>query len=301
MSTYIEMEKSKKKHFLKKLFIDPCPLLEYFVNDDDDDIIKALVGDEGIQELLDTHTVYPEYAASIAARMKIDYTPNYPEISLDETVDFLARPISPAVSEFLTKRKFPLELAPNYGISSWKWEEHTFESWKNYFPFNRDAMIVSSSILYKLGFPILLPELDFMTCPSYDRNGQLNNLVFRFVDDNISTLMAKWLFSHGRQATFGLHKIDPKKPVNIVEGLYDHIACDLMNEEQTVGLGSAFISDAHWIFLKGLDVRFLLDSDEVGQKYSKQLQADGHKVYFLNDEYKDPWEYYENGKSLKYR
>jgi hypothetical protein len=290
----------KTKSFVKKLFIDPCPLLEYFVNEDDDDIIKAIVGTDGIQEMLDVHTVFPEYAAHIAQRMKIPYTPHYPPISLEETMAFLSRPISERVTKFLTDRKFPLEVAPNYGISSWKWEPHQYTSWKNYFPFNRDAMLISSAILANLGFVVDLTQEEFMTCPSYDRQGNLNCLVFRFVDDHISSLMCKWLFSHGRQATFGLQKVDPSKPVYVVEGLYDHIACDLMEEGQSVGLGSAFASEAHFKFMEGLDIIFLLDSDETGLKYSQRLQREGYKVRFLNDEFKDPWEYFEAGRNLKF-
>lgn len=289
----------KSISFVKKLFIDPCPILEYFVSPDDNDIIKALVGPEGIQELLDVHTVNPEYALSIARRMSVEYTPTYPVISLEETKAILSRPLSETASAHLTQRKFPMELVPQYEVSCWKWEPHQFSTWARYFPFNREAMLVASVILAKLNFVVDLSQEEFIICPSYDRQGNLNNLVFRFISDNIVFYMSKWLFSHGRQATFGLHKVDPSQPVFIVEGFYDHVACDLMGI-QSVGLGSAFISYDHYRFLEGLDLIFLLDSDETGRRYSQRLAAEGNRVLFLSDEFKDPWEYYQNGKELKF-
>jgi DNA primase len=135
--------------------------------------------------------------------------------------------------------------------------------------------------------------------PSYDRQGNLNNLVFRYVDEHVSKFWAKWLFSHGRSATFGLHKIDPNKTVYVVEGFFDHVACDQLGM-QSVGLGSAFISDMHWKQLEGLKLVFILDSDEVGAEYSNRLKADGHRVWMLKDKFKDPYEYWINKKELEF-
>lgn len=288
----------QKKHFLKKLFIDPLPILDYFVPEGDDDIIKAILGEQGIQLALDVHTVNPAYAAHIAARMRVPYTPSYPETNPQETQHLLAQGVQhAAVQKFLIERGFFPSLWDKYQVASWTHCKHDYESWRGYFPFNLQAMISASFALHNLGFKAFIPVNSFMVCPSYDRLGNLNNLVFRFVDPHISQLMCKWLFSHGRQATFGLEKVDPSKPVYIVEGFYDYVAMAEMGY-QSVGLGSAFISDAHWGFLEGLDLRFLLDADETGRKYTERLREDGHRVCVLSDEYKDPWEYYQNGKDL---
>jgi DNA primase len=138
-----------------------------------------------------------------------------------------------------------------------------------------------------------------MTCVSRDRLGNVNNIVFRFTRENICQIRAKWLFSHGRQATFGLDKVDPTKPVHIVEGFYDWVAMVEMGYTNTVGLGSAFISEAHERFLEGLELVFVLDSDETGKKYSDRLRGEGRQVLYLNDECKDPYEYWIQKGTLR--
>jgi hypothetical protein len=40
----------QKKHFLKKLTVDPLPILDYFVPEGDDDIIKAILGEDGSRQ-----------------------------------------------------------------------------------------------------------------------------------------------------------------------------------------------------------------------------------------------------------
>jgi len=137
-----------------------------------------------------------------------------------------------------------------------------------------------------------------MVVPSFDRHYNLNNLVFRFTDEFLSTFCAKWLFSHGRQATFGLHKVDPSKPVYVVEGFFDHVGMEMMGIPNSVGLGSAFISYAHEKFLEGLDLVFVLDSDETGVKYSHRLRDEGRKVILLPDHHKDPYEFAVAGESI---
>lgn len=289
-----------KKHFLKKLIIDPCPIMEYFVPEGDEDIIKAILTEPGIRYSLDVHTVNPEYAASIANRMKVKYTPCHRPIVEAETRTLLERPVSATVGEYLASRKFTPELCAKYGVSSWKYEAHEYHSWAPYFPFNLPALLRASVALKVSGFECFLPAKEFMMVASYDRRGVFNNLVFRFIDEDIATWMAKWLFSHGRQATFGLESIDPTKPVILVEGFFDYVACREMGLN-AVGLGSAFISSYHWRFLEGLNVCFLLDSDETGSKYSLRLKDEGQKVLILKDTYKDPWEYYQNGQELSWR
>lgn len=290
----------QKKHFLKKLTVDPLPILDYFVPEGDDDIIKAILGEDGLKYSLDVHTVNPAYAAHIAARMRVPYTPSYPEINPQETQHLLAQGVQHgAVKQFLQDRGFLEGLWGKYQVASWSHTKHDYQSWAKYFPFNLEALVRASFALHNLGFRAFFPVNTFMVCPSYDRNGALNNLVFRFTDDRICQLMCKWLFSHGRQATFGLEKVDPSKPVYVVEGFFDYVAMTEMGI-QSVGLGSAFISEAHWGFLEGLDLRFLLDSDETGRKYSERLRGEGYRVCRLSDEFKDPWEYYQNGRVVAF-
>jgi DNA primase len=292
-----------RKHFLKKLILDPCPIMEYFVPEGEEEIVHVLLGERGIKWSLDVHTVNREYAQHIANRMRVSYTPAQADIDPSETEHLLSQPISENVAHFLSKRHFTPELCQQFKVTSWKYKQHHYHSWAHYFPFNYPALISASMALDKVGYMTFLPEREYMIVPSYDRQGKLNNLAFRFIDEDIVTWMAKWLFSHGRQATFGLEEVDPSKPVLLVEGFFDRVACKLLSggKLQAVGLGSAFISDYHWRFLKGLDCRFLLDSDETGRRYSKELKEEGHKVYMLSDEFKDPWEFYENGRDLKFR
>jgi hypothetical protein len=292
-----------KKKLRHKLCIDPLPFLEYFIPEDPAsiDLAKMLIGHGELKEALNHHTVNPDYARSIAN--KLGYPQYVPKHTVVDPVDvrrLLSQPMSEICKTYLLDRKFPIELIPTYEMSSWLYHEgNGYNSLSDYFPFCYEEMEYASFKLSKLGFIADLSKQDMLVMPSYDRKGILNNLVFRFVDDHISTICAKWLFSHGRQATFGLHKIDPEKPVYVVEGFFDHVACDQMGM-QSVGLGSAFISDEHWKQFKDLKLVFILDSDEAGTEHSSRLREQGHKVWMLKDYYKDPYEYWVNGEELSF-
>ena len=280
-----------KKHFLKKLILDPLPILDFFVPSEDTDLIDALLGPEGLRYCLDHHTVNSGYADCLAEKYHLAYQGTHLPINSQETQAILARSLSSEVEDFLALRRFPLDLCEKYGVTSWKLERHDWASWIQWFPFNPKALVQGSRALAQMGLEVWLPGEHLMVCPSYDRQGELNNLVMRYTHPIVSEIGAKWLFSHGRQATFGLHLIDPLRPVFLVEGFYDYVA---MNElgYNAVGLGSAFISPRHWEFLEGLEVVFLLDSDETGRKYSHRMTQEGHKVAWLKDNYKDPYEWW---------
>lgn len=299
-------DKSTRKKILYKICIDPLPFLEYFVQGDDAIYMaKILIPVGEMKEYLQTHTVNRDYAYSIAKKVGyLNYKPSNAPIDLGEVDHLLSQPMSEKCLSYLDGRKFPTELIKDYKLSSWRhYEQHPYSSIGYYFPFNAEALDYCTSKMNLTLGPdnphVNMREQDMLVMPSYDRLGNLNNLAFRFVDDYISSFWAKWLFSHGRQATFGAHKIDESKPVYVVEGFFDHVACDQMGI-QSVGLGSAFISDAHWEQLKGLDVTFVLDSDEAGVNHAQRLREDGHKVKILKDLYKDPYDYWVNNKDLEF-
>lgn len=287
------------QRFLLKLLLDPLPILDYFVNEDDFELIHLLLGEDGILLALKHHTVDPEYASHIARRMKIDFTPSYTPLDVKEISDLLSRPPSQEVSSYLEDRGFECSLFGKYHISSWLPVPHQYESLKDYVMFNPEELFRVSALLRMKKFSINLFKEPTMLVPSYDRQGNLNNLVFRFVNPYICSASAKWLFTHGRQATFGLELVDPSKPVWVVEGFFDYVAMREMGY-QAVGLGSAFVSDKHMEFLQGLDLIFLLDSDETGVRHSMKLQTQGHKTKFLDPIMKDPYEYYRTGVELKF-
>lgn len=290
-----------RKRVLPKTTIDPLPFLEYFVQGEEAiTLASAIIGGYyGMIATLDYHTVNREYAKGIAIKFGLpEYIPNHPEISIEETKAILDRSISESALAYLDSRKFPRELVSKYGITSWKWEPHEYNTWAKYFPFNKEELELATFKLNRLEIPCDMVKAETLVIPSYDRNGVLNNLVFRFIDQDIESICAKWLFSHGRQATFGLEKLDPSKPVYIVEGFFDYVAMSEMGY-QVVGLGSAFISDAHWKFLEGLEVVFLLDSDDVGYRYSEELKRQGNQVKFLENSHKDPYEHWIATASLR--
>lgn len=296
------LNNSPKKKLRYKICIDPLPFLEYFVPDNPEaiGIAKLLMGHGEIKEALDCHTVNRDYAYGIAKKLGYPgYVPKHTPIDMAEVNNILNSPMSEVCLRYLEDRKFPLELVSTYEMSSWKYHEHNYKSLAKYYPFNKDELDYSSYKLSQLGETTDMSEQEMLVMPSYDRQGVLNNLVFRFVDVHVSKYWAKWLFSHGRQATFGLHKIDDTKPVYVVEGFFDHVACDQMGM-QSVGLGSAFISDAHLKYLEGLNLIFILDSDEAGTNHSNRLKDLGYKVLMLKDLYKDPYDYWVNGKELTF-
>jgi hypothetical protein len=196
-----------------------------------------------------------------------------------------------AVAPYLEERGFPLELASKYDLGGF-----CFNTFKNedlgtlspYILFNGDELdYINHQIRQRCWFKVDIKDCWFLLCPSYDRTGKVNNLAFRVINPALETL-AKWMFAMGRQATFGLQWVDPKEETWIVEGFFDQVACHECGI-QSVGLGSAFMSEAHLAYLKDLKLAYLFDSDETGRKYSEILEKD-HKVLRLSKEFKDPWE-----------
>lgn len=285
-----------KKQFLHKLLLDPLPMIDYFIPEEDLDFVIDILGEEGVRWMISHHTLFKPYADEISSKIGVEHNLEFKDIDSEDISKLLSMPISDTGREFLKARGWKDELYDKYQLSSWKWYPHKLDSIRQFIPFNLEALLVTSKMLAKWEWPILLTEEEQLVFPSYDRNHHLNNIALRHLSPDISRIAAKWWFSHGRQATFGLERVDPSKPVYIVEGWFDWVACEEMGI-QSVGLGSAFISDAHYRYLDGLDLIFLLDSDDVGRKYSERLEEEGCKVHYLSSEYKDPWEFYINGKS----
>lgn len=280
------------RHILHKLILDPLDFLEYFCPEGDQDIGKALFGYRGLKDALKFHTLGKDYADHLAKKFEVPLERLY-EVDQEDLKRFirLCSQHLQSVAPYLEERHFPLELASKYDLGG-----YCFNAFKNedlgslspYVLFNEDELAyINYQIKQQCWFTVDIKECWFLVCPSYDLEGKVNNLAFRVLNPALESL-AKWLFAMGRQATFGLQWVDPKKETLIVEGFFDQVACYECGI-QSVGLGSAFMSSAHELYLKNLKLAFLLDSDETGRKYSDLLEKD-HKVLRLSSTYKDPWE-----------
>ena len=80
--------------------------------------------------------------------------------------------------------------------------------------------------------------LQFLVVPSRDRNGEINEIGFRLLNQEKVKEAFKWLFPYGQQATFGLHLCDTDEQLLLVEGFQDMIAFRESGYNNVVGLGS---------------------------------------------------------------
>jgi hypothetical protein len=281
------------KHILHKLILDPLDFLEYFCPNEDIDLGTILFGYRGLKDALKFHTLGKEYAENLAKKYGLTLERSY-EVDQEDLKRFihLCSQNLEAVAPYLEERGFPLELASKYDLGGF-----CFNTFKNedlgtlgpYILFNGDELdYINHQIRQQCRFTVDIKECRFLLCPSYDRTGKVNNLAFRVINPALETL-AKWVFAMGRQATFGLQWVDPREETWVVEGFFDQVACYECGI-QSVGLGSAFMSEAHLAYLKDLKLAYLFDSDETGRKYSEILEKDHHKVLRLSKEFKDPWE-----------
>jgi DNA primase len=295
-----------KKNIFAKATLDTLDFIEYFCNNEDKDLVWSFVGYLEAQIALVSQTLNPKYANKIASKMGLEPV-NFKTSSFD-VLDFLLKSnMSKEAMEYLiTDRKFPLELCDKYLIKSFcPSESYIPEALKNFYLFDLERLEYLSYVLEQLNIKVDLTKTHFLIMPSFDHTGQLNNLAFRTLDTTLESQVFKWLFSYGRQSTFGLnHCYDKNKPITIVEGFFDYVACKEAGVCQPVALGSAFFSDLHLdIFAKaGFKLNVLFDSDETGKKYAQSLskiyQVD--KILVLDDEYKDPYDWWINTGTIKY-
>lgn len=129
--------------------------------------------------------------------------------------------------------------------------------------------------------------LQFLTVPSYDRHGRLNEIGFRVLDTTTVDNAFKWLFAAGQQATFGLEHADVAQKLTLVEGAWDYMALTECGESNVVGLGSVFISDRHKVQLESCKYRVCFDQDTFGI-----AQRRDQDYCFFVPQAKDPFDAY---------
>jgi hypothetical protein len=288
------------KHVAHKLIFDPLDFLEYFCPAELD-ITKDLFGFNELKILLQKYTLCKSYAERIAVKHGIGYKQINPIVDSDLTAYVMAVAAPTTVGKsYLATRGIGLELARKYEIGFYSYEAlrgFDFKSLSNFYLFNEEELEFCQHKFRKLGLEVDLKTSEYLVCVSRDKTGKINNLGFRVLNPLLETQVAKWLFSHGRQATFGLQNIEDR--AIIVEGFFDSLAlweCGY----PAVGLGSAGVSPAHLEFLKNLRLSFLMDSDETGTNVSKELMTQGHRVLKLNSIEKDPFEAWIKTKTLNF-
>jgi DNA primase len=288
------------KHAIYKIVFDPLDFLEYFCPPELN-IAKKMFGHNGLQTMLQKYTMCPEYAKSISTKHEIRYRSLDPvsEKDLNAFVMAVATPTTVG-SNYLATRGIGLELARKYEIGFFsldRFRNYDFGTLSPFYLFNFEELEYCQYQLKQNGLEVELEKAEYLVCVSRDKTGKINNLGFRVLEPVLESKVAKWIFSHGRQATFGLHDIEDRAIV--VEGFFDSLAlweCGY----PAVGLGSVAVSPFHWEFLKNLQLSFLLDNDETGRNSSMDLKAKGHKILKLNSTAKDPFDAWQLNKNLQF-
>lgn len=298
------------KNICAKASLDTLDFIEYFCTEQSDPkLVWTFVGYIEAIIAISNQTMNQVWSNKIADKLGLDHVVLDSEVP-QKTINFLNTKTNilkdVVACEYLCRRKFPLNLIERYGIYSYtpvKYGRDELKEINPFYLFNHDRLEYLNYILAAYGISdVDLTQVTFLVIPSYDRFGGINNFAFRPV--NCSTLeekVFKWLFSHGRCATFGLHNCTPDKPVTIVEGFFDYVACNEIGITQPVGLGSAFFSDLHLEYLENFKLDILFDSDETGKKYNNQLDnLNVRKQFTLDDDYKDPYDWWINTGEIKY-
>lgn len=176
----------------------------------------------------------------------------------------------------------PRDWVSKYKVGYFKVEKGQLPN-RNYFLFSEDWLSTFDDEEHPLF------GLEFYTVPSYDRDGNLNEIAFRIIDQSQVHGAFKWLFSSGQQSTFGLQNVDPSKPVYVVEGAWDYMALTESGEANVVGLGSVLLTDLHKKNLKGLDIVHCMDMDT----YGISTRSTSDKYCFFTPSGKDPYDAYQ--------
>jgi hypothetical protein len=290
------------KNIFVKATLDTLDFIEYFCATDSLEPVWTFVGQKEAEIALRTQTMSQQWANKLAKRVCLPPPELDPYVPI-RTMRLLmnrCKPVNEDSDRFLTKRRLPQHCVERYALHTYRPSDHSqtdLQGVSSFYLFNHERLEYLSFVLNHLGTPIDLLNVTWVVAPSYDRHGHLNCLAFRTCSSELEP-HCKWVFSHGRCATFGLNLVfDTKKPVTLVEGLFDQIACNELGFSQPVGLGSAFISDEHHPHLEELEnVWPMFDSDEVGQRYThlaagmKNVQG----VYRLHSAHKDPYDWWAN-------
>lgn len=274
--------------------------LEYFCKDGDfESFLKPLFGYNEVRSILEHFSLNPTYTEAVSSLYGFKYKKT-PSPSQEHFERLLSLPLHNKLGlDYLKSRGFGENLIEKYGVLSFTPEEMfdlDLGDLKSYWLFNREEVDHRNYLLNMYGLPVSIHQTPFVLVPSRDRDGLINNLALRVVDGRLSP-HCKWMFTHGRQATFGLEKIDPSKEVYIVEGFFDQVAMEQVGY-QAVGLGSPIPSTWHMDFLKGLDLVYCFDQDSVGEVNMKEFGSKG-KLARMDIVAKDPWDAYQKFGSFE--
>jgi len=299
-----------KKNIFAKATLDTLDFIEYFCANGNPELVWEFVGYEEAKKALRTQTLNEEYANNIAFRLKLSPVEHNP--STVDLLNFLraTHRLNFEAITYLKERAFPLDMLERYHIGSYRPADfvgYDFGSVSKFYLFDPNRLEYLNYVMQQLKLDINLLDTTFLVMPSFDNEGQLNNLAFRVLDPTIESKAFKWLFSHGRQATFGLNRVlDPRKPITVIEGYFDYVACKECGMSQPVALGSAFFSPFHLRYLKqlGSPIDVLFDSDTTGKKYTQMLEplADQlNRVLVLDPLHKDPWDWWTKEGEVRYK
>lgn len=129
----------------------------------------------------------------------------------------------------------------------------------------------------------------FFVCEEGDYQGRLiipyynkENKIYYFSGRSLYNQEPKYLFSESEKHFYNIYNIDKTKPVIILEGMIDSIFCD-----NSIGIGALRMSESQTEAIKGLDIHYLLDSDESGRKKSLHLLKEGKSVFIWKKFIKD--------------
>lgn len=280
---------------LHKILLDPTDFLEYFCTREEfDGFVKELYGYNEILVILNYFSLNSKYSQIIADKHNLPYVPK-PEIPQLELEKFFTLPLrNSAGVDYLAQRGFLEAWMDRYQVLSFTPREINkilTGRIADYWLFDLEEVEYREWLLSRHGLSSQLQDSPFLAIPSRDLEGRINNIALRVLDPNLSQHV-KWMFTHGRQSTFGLHKVDPQKNSFVVEGFFDYVAMDQLGY-QAIGLGSAFPSPGHLEALKGLPLTFCLDQDETGESYMERLKDTGYQVARMKQKAKDPWEAFQ--------
>lgn len=129
--------------------------------------------------------------------------------------------------------------------------------------------------------------LEFMVVPSRGWDGQINEIGFRLLNMERVNHAFKWLFPYGQRATFGLNLCSSEQSLLLCEGFLDMVAFRESGYTNSVGLGSAIVTEAHKQELKNDNCIMCNDMDTVGMA----MRRNNPKSFcFYSPNGKDPYE-----------
>lgn len=204
------------------------------------------------------------------------------------------------IEQFVIETTSDREKAPNFrGLSTGlvdKYEVGYFETSvgscfdSDYILFNKEQLQFWETV------GVHLFGLKFMVCPSRNKEGTINEIGFRLLNQEQVNNAFKWLFVFGQQGTFGLHLCDISKKLLLCEGFLDMIAFRESGYSNTVGLGSVTLTKGHEEQLAGYKWIFCQDMDSFGM-FSRKDDLD--KTCFYYPQGKDPYEVWKDNGWVK--